>query len=352
MSSVVLTGSAGTLGRRVATRLVASPVFDRVIGLDLAAGTLTGVDGYVERQVDLLHDDLGPHLEGVATVVHLASSFARELVPVADTDVDLTRRVLDAAAAAGVAHVVLMSSATVYGAWPDNPIPLTEDAPVRPNPGFDFAHDKAEVERLAERARAQHPGLRMAVLRPTTTVGDDASSWVSHALTASAGLRIGDVDPPVQFLHFDDLATATVLVAELGLEGPFNVAPDGWIPPDAMRALAGLPRPRVPVAVARRVAAARWHLGLSPTPPQVLPWAMHPWVIANDRLRAEGWEPAHTNEEAYVVTTAPGPLDTLSPKRRQELALGAVGAAVAVAGVGAAALVARRLRRGARPRAG
>jgi hypothetical protein len=36
-----------------------------------------------------------------------------------------------------------------------------------------------------------------------------------------------------------------------------------------------------------------------------------------------GWEPTWTSEEAYVAGTAPGPLDTLSPKRRQELAIGA-----------------------------
>ena len=61
----------------------------------------------------------------------------------------MARRVLDAAAAAGRAHVVVLSSATVYGAWPTNPVPLTEDAPLRPNPGCAFAVQKAEIERLA-----------------------------------------------------------------------------------------------------------------------------------------------------------------------------------------------------------
>ena len=55
---------------------------------------------------------------------------------------------------------------------------------------------------------------------------------------------------------------------------------------------------------------------------------MHPWVIANDRLKAEGWEPASSNEEAYVGAHRAGPWATLSPRRRQELALGAAGVAV------------------------
>jgi LPS O-antigen subunit length determinant protein (WzzB/FepE family) len=71
---------------------------------------------------------------------------------------------------------------------------------------------------------------------------------------------------------------------------------------------------------------------------------VHPWVVANDRLKAEGWAPAHTNEEAYVEATPGTPWSRLSPKRRQELALaGMIGAGLA--GVAAAVTAVRRVRR-------
>jgi nucleoside-diphosphate-sugar epimerase len=346
MSRLVLTGSSGILGRRVAARLVASRTFEQVLGLDREPVEQDQVPGVDSKVVDLLVDELEPHLEGAACVVHLASGYGvdRSTASTHVGDAALTERVMTAAARAGVPHLVLLSSAVVYGAWPDNPIPLTEDAPLRPNRGFGFAHDKAEAEQIATRLAHQH-GIGLAVLRPTTAVGEEGGSWIARALTASVGVRVGDADPPVQFLDFDDLASATALAVERRLDGVFNVAPDGWIPPDAMRALAGLPRPRVPVRVARRLVGARWRLGLSPTPPEVLPWVMHPWVVANDRLRATGWEPSHTNEEAYVAATAPGPLDTLSPKRRQELALGIAGAGLLAGGVAVALMVRRMLRR-------
>lgn len=344
MSGVVLTGSAGALGRRVAAGLAASPAFDRVVCIDMVSSTVPVPAGCNERQIDLLVDDLAPHFRGADTVVHLASVFAPDRFSI-DTkrDVELTRRVLDASAAAQVSHVVLMSSATAYGASPANPVPMTEDTPLDPNPGFAFAHDKVEIERLGTEFRDAHSDSLLTILRPTTTLAEGEVSWVAAALTTAVGLRAGDIDPPVQFLHFDDLASATVLVAERRCGGVFNVAPDGWIPPDQMHALAGVPRPRVPPAVAKRLAGLRWQLGMTPTPPQILPWIMYPWVIANDRLRAEGWCPTHSNEEAYVAGTVPGPLETLSPKRRQELALGIAGAALAAAGVGAAVAF-RRLR--------
>ena len=69
--------------------------------------------------------------------------------------------------------LVVVSSAMVYGAWPNNPVPLTEDAPMRPNPGFDYATAKAETERLALEWRDGTPGARLAVLRPATVLGGE-----------------------------------------------------------------------------------------------------------------------------------------------------------------------------------
>jgi hypothetical protein len=79
-------------------------------------------------------------------------------------------------------------------------------------------------------------------------------------------------------------------------------------------------------------------------PPGLVPYTMHSWVVANDRLKAAGWDPKHSNEETYVDATVPTPWSQLSPKRRQELALGATGAVAVAAAVGAVAVV-RRLRR-------
>ena len=46
-----------------------------------------------------------------------------------DIDVNGTQNVLEAASAAGVEHLLVASSTTAYGAFPDNPVPLTGGAP-------------------------------------------------------------------------------------------------------------------------------------------------------------------------------------------------------------------------------
>lgn len=290
-----------------------------------------------------LDTDLKRSLEQASAVVHLATGVPS--TPTAATgDVDAARRVLDAASAASVEQVVLLSDATVYGAWSNNPVPLTEDAVLRPNPGFTYAAERAEVERLASEWRAAHPGSRVAVLRPVRTPGHN--DWLIRALRPAPAVPEHADEPPVQFLDLDDLATAVVLAVRQGLDGAFNVAPDGSIRGDEVRSLTGTgPRVRLPDRLADRVARLRFRSGLGPTPPELVPYTLHAWLVANDRLRAEGYSPQVTNEEACVDAHEAGPWATMSPRRRQELALGVAGTVVVGALAGGAVAVRRWLKR-------
>src|SRR5690606_24059143 len=134
---------------------------------------------------------------------------------------------------------------TVYGAWANNPVPLTEDAPLRPNPGFPFAAERAEIERLTAEWREAHPGATAAVLRPARAPGADERDWLVRALRPGPAVPENSDAPPVQFVDLDDVASACGLAVARRLDGAFNVAPEGAIPGDQVRALIGAP-PTVP----------------------------------------------------------------------------------------------------------
>ena len=102
---------------------------------------------------------------------------------------------------------------------------------------------------------------------------------------------------------------------------------------------------RLPDRFASRLADLRWRLLLAPDRPGLTAYTRHPWVVANDKLRAEGWAPTYTNEEAYVATAPPTPWATVSPRRRQELAFGAAGLAAGAAVAGGVAVVRWTVRR-------
>ncbi len=242
-------------------------------------------------------------------------------------------------------HVVLVSSAMVYGAWANNPVPLTEDAAMRPDVEFAYARQLGAVEQMVDEWRLADAQRTVTVLRPVISMAADGTSGIASALAAGMGQRMGEDDPPAQFLHLDDLATAVVLAAEQRLDGVFNVAPDGWVAGERVRALAGaVPRVKLPERVSEVVTNLRWRFQRGPIPPGLRSYTKSPWLVANDRLKAVGWQPSVTNEQAYVEGTEAKWWTLISPKRRQEISLGGLVAGV-VAGLVVTAKIVRRVQR-------
>ncbi|MHB1535799.1 MAG: NAD-dependent epimerase/dehydratase family protein [Acidimicrobiales bacterium] len=353
MGSVVVTGAAGTLGRRVVRLLAASDGVERVVAVDVAAAP--DGDARIERvALDLAEptgadDPLTLALDGADGLIHLAWHIPDRHRPgAAETNRLVLARVLAAAGQARPGAVVHLSSATVYGAWPDNPVPLTEEAPIRPNLEFGFAVGKAEAERTVAEWSDHHPDVPVAILRPTATVGAPERP-LYQALGGTQTPRTSDDSTrPVQFLHIDDLAAAVVWAWRHRLSGVFNVAPDRGIDEDTARALSGgLAKVPLPDRLARAVATWRWHLWRTGVPREALAYAQHPWVVAADKLIAAGWEPRFTTEEALVATDARPHWDDLPPGRRQNytLALVVVAAVVLLGAFGAAVLAWRGRRR-------
>ena len=309
---VVLTGAAGALGRRVGDVLVGHDVV-----LADALADVLDVTGLVEA----------------ATVVDLGSSDYDSRAARRESATESAASTLAIADSVGARHVVFVSSALVYGAAANNPVPLTEDATLRPDVEFVFARQLASAEELVEQWRLAQPGRTTCVLRPAVSLASGGGSRLASALVYGLGRRLAEADPPSQFLHLDDLAAAVSVGIDRRLDGVYNVAPDGWVAGERVRALSG-ERPRVPLPDRLRelVSGLRWRFARGPIPPGLLPYTLEPWVISNDRLRATGWTPTVTNEQTYVESTDAPWWTMVSPKRRQELALagGALALAAAV----------------------
>ena len=315
---IAVTGAGGVIGARVLQWLAES--FDEVVDIDDAgaAGAVGGAGG----------DDLA----GAEVLVHLRLT--------SEVTTDRLRRVL--AVADEAKHLTLVSSAAVYGAWPNHPTPISEDLPVRPNLESSFAVHQADAERTVLDWRDADPARTVAILRPAPVVSSGIGGPIGEAMLAAAPIRTGSDDPPVQFLHLDDLASAVVLATQRRLSGVFNVAPDGWLSPGELRALLGArPKIRLPMPLPKRLdryVASR--VGHS-APEGLLPYTRYSWVVANDRLRAEGWTPRYSSAQAYVIADIGMPWDDLNARQRQHAMLVGAGAALVAGGWAAAAWLRR-----------
>lgn len=326
MTTAVLTGARGPLGTRVA-RILASDGNVNVVMLD-----------------DVLHPSsaVAADLAAADVVVDLGTSDYDRRAELRESSSEFVAATLAAADQLAADQVVFVSSALVYGAAPNNPKPLTEDAVLRPDVEFVFARQLASAEELVEQWRRARPGRATSVLRPALALAEGDSSRLAAALVSGLGRRVAQTDPPSQFLHLDDLAEAVALAVLSRLDGVFNVAPDGWIAGERVRALSG-ERPRFPLPerLAEVIGLLRWRFQRGPIPPGLGSYTQEPWIVSNGKLRRAGWQPSVTNEQAYVEATEAPWWTMISPKRRQELTLG-LGVLFGLAGTALAVFVGRR----------
>jgi nucleoside-diphosphate-sugar epimerase len=282
-------------------------------------------------------------LDGAETMVVLDRIGGLDLDGTGGSDLALAsvRALFAAARAAGVRSVVVLSSAMVYGAHDDNPVPLTEDAPARPDPALLYALACTELERLAHDFGREDAGRSVAVLRPVVVLGPASTEWLRRSAWGRRGVPVGDTLAPRQFVHVDDVAAAVEMACTLSLDGVYNVAPDGWIAGDTFRELVGTVNVAVPTRARRALALVRRAVLGAALPVGLDAYTHSPWVVANDRLRSTGWQPAHTSEETFVEADRARGWRALSPRARQELSLGVVGGLL----IGLAASVVLVLRR-------
>jgi nucleoside-diphosphate-sugar epimerase len=341
--TVALIGALHPAARGLALALEDDPGVERVLGLSRHEPPLLGPK-FEFVQAGPGDPAFAPALAGVDTVVLFP------LIDAADRNedgrrarvVEGTRQALEAAA--GAATVVLWSSGVVYGAHPDNPVPIPETHPTRPNPEFPAAGVLAESERIALEAAS---GPAVVVLRGAGVWAPAWGTFLGRSLMAPALVGVKGQDPLLQCLAPDDAVSALALAATGRLRGVYNVAPDDWVGAREAARAAGRRRLEVSRRVAQATAERLWRAGMSAATAGELAYQMHPWVLGNAKLRQAGWAPTRTSAEAFAEAGAQVPEGVLVggvQVRRSDVYRGAAAGLALVAAVA----VARRQARAAR----
>jgi UDP-glucose 4-epimerase len=223
-----------------------------------------------------------------------------------DIDVNGTQKVLQAASDAGTEHVLVTSSASAYGAFPDNPKPIAEDWPVRGVPDFSYARDKTEADRLCQLWALQHPDRVMTIVRPCFVMGPNVDNWLVRGFLNNPFIPIIDGhDEEFQFVHEDDVASALIALLDGKHGGAFNLAGDGTMTYRQAGELLGKKARQVSLKNMKRLSAALWKLRVPRTegPAGSVDFVRYPWVVSTEKLKAEtGWAPKFDTLETFKIT--------------------------------------------------
>jgi UDP-glucuronate 4-epimerase len=238
---VLVTGAAGFIGSTLSEALVADGW--RVTGLDAFIGASpraeaeANLDGLRhEPRFDLVEADLASAglagvLRGRPPVVHLAgrpgvrASFGDGVAPCLRDNLEATRRLVDAALAAGVPRLVWASSSSVYGeAGPGR----AQEGRTRARPISPYGVVKRACEDLC--ARAARGGLSCVGLRLFTVYGprqrpDMAVRRMCEALAGDPPFTVyGDGSRARDLTYVGDAADAAVRALAVRRPAPlYNV---------------------------------------------------------------------------------------------------------------------------------
>lgn len=268
MGTVALvTGVSRYLGGKVAESLIGQPGIDRVIGVDVIPPSQDLACEFV--RADIRSPVLGTLLDEarVDSVLHMGviatPRQAGGRAVMKDINVIGTMQLLAACQRAQtVRHLVVKSTAAVYGAGPKDPALLTEELTPRNPPTSGWAKDTAEVEEYVRDFARRRPDVRVCTFRFANIVGPGMRTGMTSYLTMPVVPTVFGFDPRLQFVHEDDAIEVTRRATLQRTSGTFNVAGEGVVL--LSQALRRLGRPMLPVpstvfpTVGRTLARGAW----------------------------------------------------------------------------------------------
>lgn len=320
---VAVTGAGGDFGTAILRRLLPDDRVDEVVGIDVVPPRLEHDKLRAER-CDVRAPAVREHLDGAEAVVHLAFVLVpgRDMRAAHEVNLEGSRNVLEASAAAGASRLVVASSLSAYGAPEPGLEPVDEEEFPGGTPERFYFREKAQVEHLLDWWERAHPDSPLTItrMRPGFIYGPDFDN-PALALMGSPLAVLPDDDGRTQLIHQDDLARAFCEAVFRNVPGPFLLVTDDSIAHEDLAEISGGRVVRVPVRATEVALDAAHALRLAPVSSE--------WAVSGDRVgrlgRARdvlGWEPTATSREsAYALLLQRGrPVRYLDgPPRREVL---------------------------------
>lgn len=300
---ILITGCSGYLAQRLINACKQDPEIEWLGGIDVRPQNSEGLHFF---SLDVRSPDIETLLRQnrVTTVVHLAWVFNPTHEPNLEYDVDVegSRNILQCIKKAHVPYLIYLSSTTAYGPHPDNPLIFDESFPRRGHPGYLYSKYKAEVDQLMLDFMTENPDQEMFVIRAPIVLGPNTRNVVTQMTGLPVLIGIRGYDPPMQFIHEQDLQKLLIWVVNRKPKGVFNVVGHGTIPYSGIVKHLKKPSLWLPDWMIYPSLQALWSLRTVPFPPSILDFIRYPWVASGEKfLSTYDFKIEHSSEDAFLA---------------------------------------------------
>lgn len=299
--TVLVTGAAGSLARRVIARLhgqynVVAVDFRRKVETDAGIPSYK-VDTYKRGFEDIFRN------HKIDAVIHIGRIFTHEYDRQRRYNANVlgSKKLLDLCRKYAVKQVIIHSTYFVYGASAYNPALLDEDAPLKASEVTQDLVDSVELESLAQIYLWKYPELHITILRPCNVLGPGVQNSMSLLLSRPLAPVLVGFSPLMQFLHVDDMADAMMVAFEGNQPGIYNVAPDDWVAYQVALQQSGcrrLPVMSIPPVLPKLISSAlNWNAFF---PPYLINYFKYPVIIDGSLFRKTfDWKPKRSMNDIF-----------------------------------------------------
>ena len=173
---------------------------------------------------------------------------------------------------------------------------ISEDFPLgKGNSPFYYWNTKCKCEKILSDTMASSK-VTLTVFRLGTVIGP--SIPISLQVLRQDALEVPGIDCRVQYIHEDDVAQVFAQAIRTPMPGAFNVVPDDFVRTSEYHKIIGAKIVTAPLWLALFVTYIRWRFFGSIFHPSWIRAYMMDFTLSNAKLKATGWEPKYTGEEA------------------------------------------------------
>ncbi|MBT3984590.1 MAG: NAD-dependent epimerase/dehydratase family protein [Bacteriovoracaceae bacterium] len=256
IKNILIIGITGGLAQITAKIISKKMPGVNIIGIDVRdVGNIPPIPGLTCQKVKYSRGNFEKIFRShdLDVVLHLgrithANAASQNVHKRLDLSVVGTNTILDLCMKSSIKKIVILSTFHVYGAYPDNPVFIKEDAPLRASIKYPDLRDVVEMDQIATNWVWKNQNqIKGVVLRPCNIIGAQIKNTISQYLAYKYAPYPIDFNPIFQFIHEYDMAHVIYRSITEVPTGTYNVAPNEYI--SLKNALKKLETPGIPIPV-------------------------------------------------------------------------------------------------------
>lgn len=297
---LLITGTSGYVGKVLLPYLLQDKEINSVVGLDIKS--LDFEDKKLSFfKIDIREPEIIKYFQDIDVVIHLAFivSEIKDKKLIYNINVNGIKNLLDAVRKSNIKKLIIASSISAYGSYPDNPKIITEDTPLRGNKNSYYSYTKVLMEKMLDEFEKENKNIIVTRLRPSIVCGANCNNFFLDILRAKILIYTKGNTVGLPIVYEDDVARAFYIAIKKDVSGAFNIT-SGNLSVQDMSNILNIPAVGIPYFILKPLTDILFKIGKSSFSSHWTVLGRYPFIISSEKAKdILGWQPKYEPIDAF-----------------------------------------------------